>query len=410
MTKEDAIHQDAGSDAPGAHPKSTTISTPTEPSKSNPSRSSSATAGHRTEKAKPTRFLLWVLGFCGLIAVVLALLLWDKLSHVQELLARQSADTSQVSLEAKALAKESLEMSRDTAAKLALAQNKLNEVVLQRAQMDALMQSLTRSRDETLVEDIDASLRLAQQQALLTGSLQPLLAALKTSEERLAKVSQPRLSALQRAIAKDTDRVKSFSLADTPNLLIQFDEMVRLMDELPLINDVGKSKSKAHSSASESNSPGNTLGDKPVLSSASTSAIATTPESSSWAQALTQTWWQKAFNLVWQEFKGLVRVSQIDQPQSILLSPEQAYFVRENLKLRLLNARMALLARQVDAAKADSAFVQNEMHRYFDLNQKSTTVAIGVLQNIQLNLKQLQLPPLTETFSAIAQTQAQSGH
>ncbi len=415
MTKEDAHQKDEGIDPLGVHSTAHAISSSKDASNSSTSAPPHSASGHSMQRARATssRVFLWIFGACGLIAVVLALLLWDKLSHVQELLARQNADTSQVSLEAKALAKESLEMSRDTAAKLALAQNKLNEVIMQRAQMDALMQNLTRSRDETLVEDIEASLRLAQQQAMLTGSLQPLLAALKSSEERLAKVSQPRLSTLQRAIAKDIDRVKSFSLADTPNLLIQFDEMMRLMDELPLINDVIKPKHKTPPASMEPSSLGGgssvaVQSTQGLKDAAGVSAVAT-HEHSSWAQGLSQAWWQKALNSVWQEFKGLVRVSQIDQPQSILLSPEQAYFVRENLKLRLLNARMALLARQIDAAKADASFVQTEIQRYFDLHQKNTTVAMGVLQNIQLNLKQLQLPPLTETFSAIAQTQAQSG-
>ena len=37
----------------------------------------------------------------------------------------------------------------------------------------------------------------------------------------------------------------------------------------------------------------------------------------------------------------------IDQPEAMLLAPDQAFFLRENLKLRLLNARLALLARRV---------------------------------------------------------------
>jgi uroporphyrin-3 C-methyltransferase len=102
-------------------------------------------------------------------------------------------------------------------------------------------------------------------------------------------------------------------------------------------------------------------------------------------------------------------VSQIDQPQGVLLSPEQAFFVRENLKLRLLNARMALLARQMETAKADAGMVQSEINKYFDVRQKNTAVALSLLQNIQVNLKQLQLPSLNESFSAIAQAQAQAG-
>ncbi len=379
-------------------------------------------------KAKLFKGLTWAFGLCSLMAMVLGFYVWEKLSHVQELLARQSADASQVSLEAKSLAKESMDSSRDTAAKLALTQNKLSEVVLQRAQMDALMQSLSRSRDENLVEDIDSSLRLSQQQALLTGSLQPLLSALKTADERLAKLSQPRLASLQRAIAKDMDRVKSFSMADTPNLLIQFDEMMRLVDELPLTNDVLRPKDKAlgihgsssarqgHPSASaqhdSANLPPHTS--PPLVNAVNAKAE---PESESeseskvsWAQGIAQSWWQKAFALVWQEFKGLIRVSQIDQPQGVLLSPEQSFFVRENLKLRLLNARMALLARQMETAKADAGIVQSEINKYFDVHQKNTLVALSLLQNIQVNLKQLQLPSLNESFAAIAQVQAQAGH
>jgi uroporphyrin-3 C-methyltransferase len=351
--------------------------------------------------------VLWA--FCSVLAVVVGFYLWDKLSHVQELVARQSADTSLASLEAKSLAKESLDLTRDTAAKLALTQNKLSEVVLQRAQLDALMQSLSRSRDENLIEDIDASLRLAQQQALLTGSLQPLLSALKASEERLAKISQPRLSGVQRAIAKDIDRVKSSSLADTPNLLIQLDEMIRLMDELPLSNDVLKSKESGSSSGSSSAlSLGTSSAQTPGPGHKEGSQVPAQDVSLSWAQRITQGWWQKAFASVWLELKGLLRVSQIDHPQGVLISPEQAFFVRENLKLRLLNARMALLARQVDTAKADTAVVQKEINQYFDLHQKNTAVAIALLQSIQVSLKQLQLPTLSESLTALAQ--AQAGH
>jgi uncharacterized protein HemX len=69
---------------------------------------------------------------------------------------------------------------------------------------------------------------------------------------------------------------------------------------------------------------------------------------------------------------------------------------------------MALLARQVDTAKADTAVVQKEINQYFDLHQKNTAVAIALLQSIQVSLKQLQLPTLSESLTALAQ--AQAGH
>ena len=74
------------------------------------------------------------------------------------------------------------------------------------------MQSLARSRDENLVADIEAALRVALQQSALTGSAEPLVAALQQADERLARSNQPRLERVRRAIARDLDRVQAASV------------------------------------------------------------------------------------------------------------------------------------------------------------------------------------------------------
>jgi hypothetical protein len=74
------------------------------------------------------------------------------------------------------------------------------------------MQSLSRSRDENLVVDIESAIRLAQQQAQLTGSVQPLLAALNSAEQRLTKVAQPRLAPVLRAVTRYIERIKALTL------------------------------------------------------------------------------------------------------------------------------------------------------------------------------------------------------
>ena len=109
---------------------------------------------------------------------------------MQEQLARQSADATQSATQAQTMAKRAEELSQETTARVALMELRLNEVALQRTQLDELMQSLSRSRDENLVVDIESALGLAQQQAELTGSVQPMLAALKTAQKRLGKVPQ----------------------------------------------------------------------------------------------------------------------------------------------------------------------------------------------------------------------------
>jgi uroporphyrin-3 C-methyltransferase len=182
--------------------------------------------------------LVWSVAALALTSLVLGLMLWQKVGNMQEQLARQSADALLQSLEARTLGKQALALAQETAARAAVLDARLSEVALQRSQLDELMQSLSRSRDENLVVDIDAALRLAQQQAQLTGSVEPLLAALKSAEQRVLRAAQPRLALLQRALAHDIDRVKASAVSDTPTMLVKLDELVRLADELSLANAV----------------------------------------------------------------------------------------------------------------------------------------------------------------------------
>lgn len=326
--------------------------------------------------ANPSGMALRIVGLLALLGVLGAGFVWQKVSGIQEQLARQTADTGSQALEAKAAAKQAQELSRDTAAKLTLTDTKLNEVALQRSQLEELMQSLSRSRDENLVVDIESAIRLAQQQAQLTGSIQPLLAALRTAEQRLAKVSQPRLAPLQRALARDIERVKTAAMTDTPGLLIKMDELVRWVDELPLVNAVGIV-----------NPPGQEANHE--------------APSSSWARAISASWWERVLRDIWGDVRGLVRVSRLDQPEASLLAPDQSYFVRENLKLRLLNARLGLLARQPESARTDLSTVQRDLGKYFDVQSRKGQLAMGLLKQVQTDMQQIDVPRIDETMTAL---------
>src|SRR5450830_1857703 len=299
-------------------------------------------------------------GWVALIALLLSGLLWQKLSTIQEQLARQSADAGAQSADARVSAKQAQELARETAARVSVYEARLSEVSLQRTQLEELMQSLSRSRDENLVVDIESSLRLAQQQAQLTGSVEPLLAALKSADLRVVRAAQPRLTALQRALGRDIDRIKSAAVSDTPGLLVKLDELVHMADELVLANDVASANVMA-------------AGTRPRLGGA-------TPQ-----------WWQRSLQVVLDEARGLVRVSRIEQPEAALLSPEQSFFLRENFKLKLLNARMGLLARQLESARSDLASASITLHKYFDASSRKTQTAAGLLQQVQVQMKTLQL-------------------
>jgi uroporphyrin-3 C-methyltransferase len=316
-----------------------------------------------------TRGLVMGMGVVALLALLASGLLWQKLSSIQELLARQSADTAAQSLEARASAKQAQELAREAAARVAVFDARLSEVALQRTQLEELMQSLSRSRDENLVVDIESAIRLAQQQAQLTGSVEPLLAALKSADQRVVRAAQPRLTPLQRAIARDIDRIKSAAVSDTPGLLVKLDELVHLADELVVANAVAPANALASIKRASPEAP-------PV-------------------------WWQRSLQVVRDEARSLLRVSRIEQPEAALLSPEQSFFLRENFKLKLLNARLGLLARQLESSRSDLAAASTSLSKYFDATSRKTQTASALLQQVQLQMKTLQLPRVDETLAAL---------
>jgi uroporphyrin-3 C-methyltransferase len=102
------------------------------------------------------------------------------------------------------------------------------------------------------------------------------------------------------------------------------------------------------------------------------------------------------------EARGLVRVSHIDHPEAVLLAPEQSFFLRENLKLKLLNARLGVLARQPASARADLAAASAALERYFDPASRRVQNAASLLRQAQDQLKSTDLPRLDDTLSALA--------
>lgn len=343
----------------------------------------------------PWRWIVAVAGVLALIAVVALVFSWRADQRVRsserDLVKRQQDSTALVT-EATLLAKQAQESARDATAKVALLEARLNEVSVQRSQLEELIQSVARSRDENLVADVESSLRAAVQQSALTGSAEPVVAALKQGEERLLRANQPRLEPVRRAIARDLDRARSASVADVASLSIKLDEAVRLVDELPLL------------SAAE---PRRDLGRGVAANGEPVQAPAAAPASSgdgvgAWISRELGDAGRLLASSAWAEIRALVRITRIDQPEAMLLAPEQAFFLRENVKLRLLNARLALLARQFDGAQADLRWAQGAIDRYFDRSARRTQAAGDLLRQVEQQARQGGVARPDDTLAALA--------
>jgi uroporphyrin-3 C-methyltransferase len=351
----------------------------------------------------------------ALIALAWTLASQQRLERQHEELVRRLQDVQQQSVESRTLARQAEAVSRDMAAKLSLLEARVSESSLQRSQLEELMQSLSRSRDENILADIEAALRVAQQQAALTGSVEPLAAVLKQTEERLMRVQQPRLERVRRAAVQDLEKVRGAGFVDITSLTIRLDEVTRQVDELPLLSghlSGQRAREAAAATAALARAPaasasmnragtatsGGAQASKPVsAAAAASSAVPEKSFASAWSDGA-----QRLIEHMWLQVRDLVRVTRIDQPEAALLAPEQATFLRENLRLRLLNARLSLLSRQFDAAQDDLREAQALLERYFDKRSRRVTLAVELLQQVGAQARKVTVPRPDATLSAIA--------
>ncbi|MEO7115869.1 MAG: uroporphyrinogen-III C-methyltransferase [Caldimonas sp.] len=376
--------------SPASAPRDITV--PTVPSA--PSYAPAAPGRGLAGRGLPLAVLLVTL--LSIIAIVFAWRADQRVrSSERELVQRQQDSAGQVA-EANLLSRQAQESAREAVAKAALLEARLNEIAVQRTQLEALVQSVARSRDENLVRDGEATLRAGLQQASLTGSAEPLVAALKQLDDRLDHADQPRLEPVRRAIARDLERVKAANVADVATLSIKLDEASRMVDELPLLSaaeprrDLGRAGAPTGQAAAAAATP------------ASAAASGADAGIGAWLAQHIGTAGAFLAGSAWSELRSLVRITRIDQPEAMLVAPDQAFFLKENLKLRLLNARLSLMARQFDAAQGDLRWAQGTIDRYFDRSSKRTQGVSELLRQVEQQARQSPAARPDDTLAALA--------
>jgi len=304
------------------------------------------------------------------LAAGLATLFWldarSRIGATQEELARRLRDIEHDAREARSVARQSQEGLREAQAKVAQLETRLAESQSQQLALEALYQDLSRNRDEWQLAEIEQVLAIAQQQLQLAGNIRAALLALQLAETRLAKADRPQFLPVRRALARDIERLKALPLLDVGALSSRIDGLIAAVDSLPL----------AYEERSE----------KPA-------AVA--------QNAADRGFWSRLGAEVWSEVRGLVVVRQIGPAEPPLLPPTQAYFVRENLRLRLLNARLSLLARDEAAYREDLRTAESWIRRYFDLRGKHAADALGQLRQLSAATISFEMPSISESLDAV---------
>ena len=309
------------------------------------------------------------------VAVIAAVLFgwqWFDSRHqigaLQQELARRLAEADVQNKESRTVAEQVREATREAQVKLGVLEGKLQESQNQQIALEALYQELSRSRDESLLADVEQTLLVANQQLQIAGNVKSALIALQAADARLARLDRPQFAGLRKVIARDVERLKLAPHVDVIGISARLDNLINAIDGLPLAMEV-----------------------RPAETVPATKGAAD-PEGNAWTRFTRE---------LWREFRDLVRIQNMDRPDMPLLAPTQTYFLRENLKLRLLGARLALLAHDEKSFKADLKAARDWLTRYYDTRNNAVANAVAAVRQLHDSRISIELPDVAASLDAV---------
>jgi uroporphyrin-3 C-methyltransferase/uroporphyrinogen III methyltransferase/synthase len=333
------------------------------------------------------------------LGILLAAQTWSSHSQMRNLreeMARRLQKGDTVNTETGALARSVQETAKELQIKVGLLESRQTEAQSQQLALEQLYQDLSKNRDEWALAEIEQVLSTASQQLQLAGNVPGALIALQNADRSLSRSDKPQFITIRRAIAKDTDKLKALPSVDSVGLALRLDNVMAQVDTLPMLADEKPTLPAAPEKKVRAPAkPAAAKGGK-----AAKDASAPAEEGSPWLHQA-QDVWNSWSSEMWTDVRQLIRVRSVDTPDALMLSPSQAYFLRENLKLRLLNARMALLSRNETAFRSDLIAAQEALNKYFDTRAKSTQTVQALLRQVQGSNLAIEMPTLADSLNAV---------
>src|SRR5690606_6950700 len=126
-------------------------------------------------------------------------------------------------------------------------------------------------------------------------------------------------------------------------------------------------------------------------------------EDSWWESSLetAQRWSAEAWSSVKQDLSSLVEVRRVDDQAALLVSPDQSERLRDNMRLRVVTARLALLMRQPEVWTAELSMLEKMLSTRFDGNSAQGREAISLVNSLAKTPVAIDLPTLENSVKAI---------
>ncbi|MGF6966597.1 uroporphyrinogen III methyltransferase/synthase [Paraburkholderia sp. WC7.3g] len=298
----------------------------------------------------------------------------------QQLAQRQQANDTQ-SNELRIKIDQALATVHQSDSQVAQLEGKLADAQAAQQALQQQYADLARNRDDWTLAEVGQMLSAASQQLQLTGNTQLALFALQSADTRLAASDSPQALAVRKAIAQDIDKLKAAPSTDLTGFAIKLDTAIDHVDSLPLSGEAPVPHATPH-----------------ATTWADTAKVAAATGKPRW-----QVWIDEVTHGIGEQLTSLVQVRRIDNADAMLVTPDQGYFVRENLKLRLLSARLALLSRNQTTLKSDLQAAQSALTRYFDASSKDTQTVVDLVKQVDAGSAAVELPNLDTSLQAVNQ-------
>jgi uncharacterized protein HemX len=324
----------------------------------------------------------WLLASALLGAIALIALFvggWRAYADLTRRLEAVNAQMDSTRDEVTAEAARTVRIARDVEARVDELARELEQVKTQRAALDQLYLELTRGRDEATLLDVERLITLAAQDLRFTGHVAGALNALQAADGRLARMDRPQYMGLRRALGRDIEKLRAVPVVDVTGIALKLDQVATGIDTLPMLSDPAAKPARAAS-----------------------------PAPSPITIAKPETTWDRMRAWMADEFGDLVRIREVETPEPLLLAGTQQQLVRTQFRLRLLDARQALLARNERVFRADLAEAQSLLTRYFDVKGPTGGAMLLQLRQLSQSALSVDVPNLDETLAAIRVTRPAS--
>ncbi len=334
----------------------------------------------------------------GVLALLLALQWWNARTDVTDLrreVAQRLQTGEQTNSQTKLIASRVDDELKVLQGKVAVLEAKQIESQGQQLALEQLYQDLAKNRDDWALAEIEQVLSTASQQLQLAGNIRGALIALQNADARLSRADRPQFIAIRRAIAKDMENLKSLPNVDLTGIALRLDTLVAEIDSMPLLADEKPAQL----------APPNKTRPVPSPAAGSAALSAAPVAADDWRSRWLNRWHSWSSDL-WRDIRDLVRIRTVGSPEALLLSPGEAFFARENLKLRLLNARLALLSRNDAAFRSDLAEADRALTRYFDTRARQTQAGREQIRQLQESVLNIEMPTLSHSLNAVRQSRS----